>query len=126
MGIRAGDIRQAKFYGKELDPAPDIDLTIQLTGISLTNESNGNGTVHSKGKRRLAGFTGGKWSCDPSRKDVEFFQDKATAGVAGPFQLTLITGQTYIGSLIPEGDINYSTGDGTFELSAMGQKLVQV
>ncbi len=126
MNLRAGDIRQCKWYGKELDPAPELDMTLMLSGLVLTNTANGNGTLHSTGKRQLAGFDGGSFSCDPSRKDLEFFQGKATAGVPGPFQLTLVNGYTYIGSLVPEGEITMSTGGGTLTIAGRGEKLAQV
>lgn len=126
MNLRAGDIRQIKWYGKELDPAPDLDMTLMLSGIVVTSVATGNAKMHSTGKRQLGGFDGGTFSCDPSRKDLEFFQAKQTAGVPGPLSITLIGGQTYVGSCLPEGEITHSTGAGTMAMAARGESLVQV
>jgi hypothetical protein len=132
MGIRAGVVRQCTWYGKELDPTPDLDLTLFISApgkmgiIELTNTLNGNGTLHTTGVLQAAGFDGGEFSCNWSQKPVEFFQAKAAAGLPGPFTLTLIDGTTYRGSLIPEGQITGSTGKGTISINGRGQKLEQV
>src|SRR6185369_17783517 len=111
MGIRAGQIRQFTWYGKEFDPTSDIDLTLRISApgqngiIIRENTANGNGTIHTKGNRELAGFDGGAFSCNWTQKPVEFLQTKAAAGIPGPVTITLIDGTTYRGSLAPEGAI---------------------
>jgi len=128
--IRAGDIRQATWYGKELDPTADLDLTLFISKggmiIQVETTANGNGVPHSTGKRMMAGFDGGKFSCGWDRKDVEFFQDKQNLGVPGPFILRLINGYTYRGDLLPEGQIQVSTGGGAFDIAGRGQRFEQV
>lgn len=128
--IRAGDIRQMTWYGKELDPTADLalDLFVSVGGqiIQVETTANGNGVPHSTGKRMMAGFDGGKFSCGWDRKDIEFFQDKQNKGVAGPCILRLINGYTYRGDLLPEGQIKGNTGDGAFEIAGRGQRFEQV
>jgi hypothetical protein len=126
MGIRAGDIRKCKWYGRELDPAPDIDLTIMLPGIVVTSVATGNRKMHSTGKAQLGGFDGGSFSCSAARKDLEFLQAKQTASVPGPFELTLVSGETYVGQLLPEGELTMSTGGGTMAVAGRGETFAQV
>ena len=127
MGIRAGDIRQFTWYGREFDIAPDTDVTIMFPGLGAESTPNGNGTPHIKGTRKLGGFDGLAISVEPTRQDAEFLVAKQTAGVAGPCTLTLVSGvTTYAGSLLPEGDLQVSTGNGSMTLAGRGQKWAQV
>lgn len=126
MNVRGGDIRQFKWWGKELDIAQDASLTVFLPGTENTNLPNGNGSLHTNQKRQLGGIDGIVASCDPSRGDLEFFQGKATNGVAGPLQMTLVNGYTYIGTMAVEGQVALDTGAGTMSMAARGEKLAKV
>jgi len=132
MGYRAGDIRKCSWYGKELDPTAEMDLTLMITPAGsfglLEAEStiNGNGTLHSTGKRKPAGFDGGAFSCNWTAKLVEFFQNKQNLGEPGPFVVTLVDGTSYRGNLLPEGPITASTQAGSMSIAGRGAKLEQV
>ena len=121
MGIRKGDLRQVNLGGRNFDPAPETDMTMMLHGLTLENTPNGNGTIHTGGKRRLGGFDGLALSLDMSRGDMEYLQNWATSGVPKPCSVTLIDGTTYTGPLLPEGDLNFSSGNGTLDFAARGQ-----
>ena len=56
--IRAGDILNFSWYGRNFDPAPETDVTMILPGFGTESTPNGNGTVHVTGRRRLGGFDG--------------------------------------------------------------------
>lgn len=129
MGIKAGDIRQCTWYGLELDPMPDLDLTLFVspkgTGgiIQATSTPYGNGKIHTTGKRMLPGFDGGSFGAGLASQKVEFLQNKQNLGEPGPFTLTLIGGEVYAGNLLPEGEISISTGGGSMAIAGRGEKL---
>lgn len=127
MGVRAGDIRQLTYFGKELDiKGEDANVNIDLGGYANETGINGNGTLHGTRRRKKASVTDVTVSLDDSRKDLEFLQGKADAGEAGPLTLTLASGVTYRGSMVLTGEIKKATGDGTATLTFEGAKLEQI
>ena len=129
MGIKAGDIRQCTWYGLELEPMADLDLTLFISPkggggiIQVSNTAYGNGKLHSTGKRILPGFDGGSFGAGFGSQKAEFLQNKQNLGEPGPFTLTLIGGEVYAGSLLPEGEISVSTGGGSISIAGRGEKL---
>jgi len=127
MGVRAGDIRQLTYFGKELDiKGEDANVNIDLGGYANETGINGNGTLHGTRRRKKASVADVVVSLDDSRKDLEFLQGKADAGEAGPLTLTLASGITYRGSMVLTGEIKKATGDGTASLTFEGAKLEQI
>jgi len=126
MGIRAGDIRQFTWGGREFDVAPEGDVTMILHGIKAESTPNGNGTVHTKGTRVLGGFDGLTLSVDPARGDVEFLIAMQTGGIAKACSMTLVDKTTYGGAMLPEGDLQSSTGNGTLTVAARGAKWERI
>jgi hypothetical protein len=127
MGVRAGDIRQFKFYGRELDiKGEDANVVIDLGGYIGEVELNGNGTLHNRKRRKKAVVSDVPISIDDNRKDLEFLQEKQDTAEAGPLSITLASGITYSGSMVIVGDVQKSTGDGTASLTFEGVKLEQI
>lgn len=122
MGIRAGDIQQFTWYGMTFDPAPETDVTMFLPGTRSESTANGNGTAHVTGRRVLGGFDGLALSIGPGDGKLEFLATKQATGVAGACSMTLIDGTTYGGALLPEGDLQFSTGNGQVTVAGRGAK----
>jgi len=127
MGVRAGDIRQLTINGREFDvKGEDANVNIDLGGYANEVGLNGNGTAHVVQRRKAAGFSDCPVSIDDSREDLEFLQEVADGGEAVPVTITLASGVTYSGSLLPVGDLAKATGDGTLSLEMRGSKFEQI
>lgn len=127
MGVRAGDIRQFTWFGRELDiKGEDANVNIDLGGFTAEAGINGNGTLHSTKRRKKATVADVPVSLDDNRKDLEFLQEKADAGASGPLTITLASGVTYRGSMVLTGEIRKATGDGTASITFEGAKLEQI
>lgn len=126
MGIRAGDILNFSWYGRNFDPAPETDVTMILPGFGTESTPNGNGTPHVTGRRRLGGFDGFAISAAPGSGAFEFLAAKQSAGVAGACSMTLVDGTTYGGMLLPEGDLQFSTGNGQITVAGRGTKWERI
>ena len=124
MGIRAGDIRSLRWFGKELDvKGEDANVVIDLGGYSLEVAQNGNGTAHTTQRVKKATVADVPVSIDDDRGDLEFLQEKQNAALPGPLQIGLASGKTYGGSMYLVGEVRKSTGDGTASLTWEGSKL---
>lgn len=124
---RAGDIRQLTWFGREFDvKGEDANVMIDLGGFTAEAGINGNGTLHGTKRRKKASVADVPVSLDDSRGDLEFLQEKADAGEAGPLSITLASDVTYSGSMVLVGDIKKATGDGTASLTWEGAKLEQI
>jgi hypothetical protein len=127
MGVRAGDIRQLTWFGRELDiKGEDANVIIDLGGFALEAGINGNGSIPVTSRRKKARVGDVPVSLDDNREDLEFLQGKANAGSSGPLNITLASGVTYSGSMALVGEVTKSTGDGTASLSWEGPKLEQI
>ncbi len=127
MIVRAGDIRQLMIKGRELDvKGEDANVYIDLGGFSDEAGINGNGSMHITQRRKVAGFSDCPISIDDSRQDLEYIQEIVDAGELVPITITLASGITYSGSLIPIGDVAKATGDGTLTLEMRGAKFEQI
>lgn len=123
--IRAGDILQLTINSREFDCAKEGSADITLKGKTNEASINGNGTLHVKQARKLPGFSGLPLSIDPTRQDLEFLQDIQNGFQAVPVMMTLVSGVAYSGSLVIQGDLNYSTGEGTCTLEMRGETFEQ-
>ncbi len=127
MIVRGGDIRQLMVKGREFDvKGEDANVNIDLGGYSDEAGISGNGTMHLTQRRKVAGFSDCPVSIDDSRQDLEYLQDLADAGELAPTTITLASGITYSGALIPAGDLAKATGDGTLSLEMRGSKFEQI
>jgi hypothetical protein len=127
MGVRAGDIRQLTYFGKELDiKGEDANVVIDLGGYANETGINGNGTLHGTRRRKKASVADVPVSLDDNRGDLEFLQEKVNSGEAGPLSITLASGVTYAGSMVLVGEVKKSTGDGTASLTWEGAKIEQI
>jgi len=127
MGVRAGDIRQLMIKGREFDvKGEDANVNIDLGGFSNEAGINGNGTMHITQRRKVAGFSDCPVSIDDSRQDLEYLQGVASLGELVPVTITLVSGITYSGTLIPIGDVAKATGDGTLSLEMRGSIFEQI
>ncbi len=125
--VRAGDIRQFMVKGRELDvKGEDANVNIDLGGFADEVGINGNGSMHITQRRKVAGFSDCPVSIDDSRQDLEYIQEIVDAGKLVPITITLASGITYSGSLIPIGDVAKATGDGTLTLEMRGAKFEQI
>lgn len=126
MGVRAGDIRQLTWFGKELDiKGEDANVVIDLGGFTTEMSINGNGTSHDTQRRKKAVVGDVPVSIDDDRGDLEFLQEKQNANAFGPLNITLASGRTYGGSMKLVGDLQKMTGDGVATLRWEGSKLEQ-
>lgn len=126
MTIRGGDIREFRYAGRAFDVHPDADVTLFLSGFDLTNQIAGNGEHIATGKRRGAGLDGLLLSLDDARKDLEFLVNIQTGMVPKPYSITLISGITYLGTGLPEGEgLGKTTAAGTGTLAIRGKTLEQ-
>lgn len=124
MGVRAGDIRQLTWFGRELDvKGEDANVVIDLGGFTAEMGINGNGTIHDTQRRKKATVADVPVSIDDDRGDLEFLQEKQDANAFGPLNITLASGKTYSGSMKLVGEVRKSTGDGTASLTWEGARL---
>lgn len=113
MGIRAGDIRGLRWFGRELDvKGEDANVEVDLGGFTNEMGINGNGTGHDTQRRKKSRIGGVPVSIDDSRGDLEFLQEKANLGAYGPLQIVMPSGKTLGTSMKLTGDLFKSTGDG--------------
>jgi len=127
MIVRGGDIRQLMVKGREFDvKGEDANVNIDLGGYSNEMGLNGNGVSHVVQRRKVAGFSDCPISVDDTRQDLEYLQDIANTGELAPTTITLASGITYSGSLLPIGDLAKATGDGTLSLEMRGPKFEQI
>ena len=127
MSVRAGDIRQVTYFGRELEiKGEDANVSIDLGGFVNETGICGNGTLHSTRRRKKAIVADVVVSIDDNRKDLEFLQSKSDAGETGAFTITLASGITYSGNMALVGEIKKATGDGTVSLTFEGAKLEQI
>ena len=127
MIVRAGDIRQLMWFGRELDvKGEDANVNISLGGFSTEAGINGNGTLHGTNRRKKALVGDVTVSVDDGRKDLEFLQSKVDAGETGPLTISLASGVTYSGDMLLTGDLQKATGDGTASITFEGAKLEQI
>jgi hypothetical protein len=125
--IRAGDIRQFTFDGKEYDPAPESSCTVMEGGRANDPKINGNGSLHNSQKRTLAGIKDLTLSIDDERDDLGALQAAADTGLAKATTLTLASGVTYSGSLIITSDeLGKGTSEGTLQASLLGESFEQI
>jgi hypothetical protein len=127
MGVRAGDIRQFTYGGREFDvQGEDANVVINLGGYTAEVGLNGNQTPHVTKRSKKAVVSDVTISVDDNRKDLEFLQDKQNAAELVPLSITLASGVTYSGQMALVGDLQKSTGDGTATLTFEGAKLEQI
>jgi len=125
--VRGGDIRAFTWYGRSFDPAGgDQAVNVDLGGFANEASLTGNAQLHVVQRRKVAGFSDLKLSVDDARKDLEFLQGKADAGVPGPATMTLASGIVYSGNLLPIGDLAKAAGDGTATLEGRGARFEQI
>jgi hypothetical protein len=123
---RGGDIQSININGREFDPANEQTLNYRLSGFTNENLPTGNGKLHTNKRRKLGGFDGLAISIDPSRQDLEFLQEIANSFDPVPVSITLVNGTVYSGSLKMEDVLDANSGDGTVEISMMGEKFEQI
>ena len=127
MVVRAGDIRQLTIDSREYDVAPESSCTVKPGGFKNEVARNGNGTLHVKQARTNAGIDALSISIDDSRQDLEELQTIANDGEAVPATMTLASGIAYSGPLVLVAeDLGKSTGDGTVEISLLGERFEQI
>jgi len=125
--VRAGDIRQLTWFGKEFDiKGEDSNVSIDLGGYSTESTVSGNGIFLSTKRRKKAVLSDVVISIDDTRKDLEFLQDKIDTSAVGPLTITLASGVTYQGSMALTGELKKSTGDGTASVTFEGARLEQI
>lgn len=125
--VRAGDIRQLTWFGKELDvKGEDSNISLDLGGYQNEAGINGNGSLHGTKRRKKAMLGDVQISIDDVRGDLEFLQSKAESGEPGPLTITLASGVTYRGSMMITGEVKKSTGDGTTSVTFEGSKLEKI
>ena len=127
MGVRAGDIRQFTYGGREFDiKGEDANVVIDLGGFTSEVGLNGNKTLHVTKRSKKATVSDVTVSIDDNRKDLEFLQGKQDSSELAPLSITLASGVTYSGQMAVVGDLQKSTGDGTATLTFEGAKLDQI
>lgn len=125
--VRAGDIRQFTWFGKEFDiKGEDANIAIDLGGYSMESTISGNGVFLSTKRRKKAMVSDVVISLDDTRRDLEFLQEKIDSAAIGPLTITLASGVTYQGSMALTGELKKSTGDGTASVAFEGAKLEQI
>jgi len=127
MGVRAGDIRQLTWFGRELDvKGEDANVNIDLGGFTVEAGINGNGSIPTTQRRKKAKVGDVAVSIDDNRGDLEFLQEKQNAGEPGPLSITLASGISYSGNMILTGELVKATGDGTASCTWEGAKLEKI
>src|SRR5512140_2853436 len=98
--VRAGDIRQFTWFGKEFDiKGEDANISLDLGGYTTESSISGNGIFLSTKRRKKAVLSDVVISLDDTRKDLEFLQEKIDTAAVGPLTITLASGVTYQGSM---------------------------
>ena len=128
MGVvKAGDIRQLTIKGREYEVAGgDANVNIDTGGFTNEAALAGNGALKVTQRRKLAGFSDCPINVDDQRQDLESLQEIADKGIPEPVTITIASGVTYSGSLLPVGDLQKATGDGTLSLEMRGTRFEQI
>jgi hypothetical protein len=122
MVIKGGDIKQLTIYGREFDPKEEADFTYHLGGYKNDVKIAGNGTAQGTANRQPA-YIKGEIKNDTTKGDYEFILDKNNKGVPGTVNMTLVTNDTYTGQLLPTGDMEASSKEGTIKIELTGALL---
>jgi len=127
MSVRAGDIRQFTYAGREFEvKGGDANVNVDIGGFQNEAVPAGNGQVSITQRRKVAAITDLPILADDTRQDLEYLQEKQNEGSENPVTMTLASGIVYSGSLAITGEVKKATGDGTIALELMGTKLEQI
>ena len=121
--IRSGDILQLIIGGREMDPAPDSNVTYRISDSTNETALTGNRRLHTTHRLRPVGFDSLPISVDPNRGDAEYIAEWSREGEAKPCSMTLANGVTYGGELVCQGEPDPNTGDGQLEITAYGARF---
>lgn len=124
--VRAGDIRQFTFAGREYDPAPESNWTYNLGGFENENAVTGNGQLHTTQRRVVAGIGDAAISLDAERGDLETLKTLKDSGRAYPTTMTLTDGSTYSGELVIDGEFSTNSGEGQITLAFRGTRFSKI
>jgi len=124
--VRAGDILQIMLYDREFDPKQGSNVNYRTSGRVNESTLNGNGGLHTMQTLKPGGFDSMTLSLDPSKKDLEYLQEKNDEGETGNCSMTLINGITYAGQLTLQGELDANTGDGQVDIAALGPVFEQI
>jgi hypothetical protein len=124
--IRGGDVRQFKIGGRELQIAPESSMELTLPGYQGEYKPSGNGQMAGKGTRVLGAIDGVKAVCKNEDRDHEYITGIRDSMDVQPVTITLIDGTTYSGAMAIEGEVKYTSEDGTATFALRGEKLEQI
>jgi len=125
--VKGGDIRQLTINSREFDvKGGDANVNVDAGGFANEAGLAGNGNLAVTQRRKVAGFSDCPINIDDTRQDLEYLQEIADAGEPVPTNMTLASGVTYSGSLLPVGDLAKATGDGTLSLEMRGARFEQI
>ena len=124
--VSGGDIRQFKWGGRELEPAPEASFEITPNGFENDFKQTGNGKLSGTQKRVPASITGGKFIIRNSKGDLEYLQAGQAAGEPKPTNFTLADGTTWAGSMGINGPLKYTSSDGECGVEFTGETLEQI
>lgn len=125
--VKSGDIRQFVVGGRELQvKSGDANINIRLGGFANEAQPGGSGSILLMQRRKLAGFSDCPVLIDSPQQDLEYLQGLADTGDLVPTNITLASGIVYSGQLVPVGDLDHASGDGTLSLEMRGPKFEQI
>lgn len=125
MTAIGGDIESVSLDGREFAVASENDAARQLGGFSNEVKMNGNSTFRVSQKRMPSKIDSLELSCDNDSEDQEFLQRKADAGEAMVTVITYADGNSYEGSMVITGEVEYSNAESTCTLTLEGAGLSQ-
>ncbi len=120
MSAIGGSIDSVSIRGRNFPVAADADVGRKLGGFEGEYKPNGNGTARRIMTRVSWMLEGIKLSCDDTRSDHEFLKEIADGQDDVAINITFVSGFTYQGKGSIVGEVKYSSGDATAEVSLSG------
>lgn len=115
-----GSIVEVSIDSRIFSVASDADANRKLGGLEAELQANGNGTA-----RKI--LTAVPWmfgplvlDVDDDRNDQEFLQQRSNESGFVACTITLISGNTYQGDGTVSGELQYSSANGTAEVTLSG------
>lgn len=118
--MSGGSIQSVSINRRKFSVAADADSNRQLGGFSKEVQMNGDGTARDIMTRVPLSLDGLVLDCQDNRGDHEFLQGIADTPGFVPITITYVTGSTWQGSGTVEGEVVYSSKNGTCTVALKG------
>lgn len=120
MAAIGGSVESINVAGREFAVTADADTNRKLGGTENEIQMNGNGTGRIIKTPVASGLTGMVVQCDDTRGDHEFLEEVKNGNDFVPTAVTYASGETYQGTAIITGELQFSSQSSTCAFDMQG------